>query len=129
MVRIARAARVYGPQASLRTSNSSWWSNEAAGGVSESTQFRTFNGATLIPSYCFVEGWSGGYNGTANSSTDPLLIRLPSSGPDTLWGTPDDDYGDLRLLPNSPAIDSGNSLLVPLDTVPRQPPGAIIYRR
>jgi hypothetical protein len=31
------------------------------------------------------------------------------------WGTSDDEYGDVRLVANSAQIDSGNSLLLPLD--------------
>ena len=53
---------------------------------------------------------------------DPRFVRNPSDGGDG-WGddpsTPDineganDDYGDLRLLPDSPAIDAGDNALVP----------------
>ncbi|MEO1535113.1 MAG: right-handed parallel beta-helix repeat-containing protein, partial [Planctomycetota bacterium] len=57
---------------------------------------------------------------------DPLFIRNPSDGGDG-WGddpsTPDtdeslnDDFGDLRLRPGSPAIDAGtNGLFMPGDT-------------
>src|SRR5690606_13172794 len=28
---------------------------------------------------------------------DPRFVRAPSPGPDGVWGTDDDDYGDLRL--------------------------------
>ncbi len=40
---------------------------------------------------------------------DPMLRRLPDSG-DGDWLTySDNDYGDLSLLPNSPAIDAGSN--------------------
>ncbi len=39
-----------------------------------------------------------------------LFARLPSPGPDAVWGTADDDYGDLSLLPTAPAIDAGSSV-------------------
>jgi len=39
-----------------------------------------------------------------------LFTRLPSPGPDSVWGTADDDYGDLSLLPTAPAIDAGSSV-------------------
>ena len=57
---------------------------------------------------------------------DPLFVRDPDDGGDG-WGdnpfTPgvdeslNDDFGDLRLLPNSPAIDAGrNDAVLPGDT-------------
>ena len=39
------------------------------------------------------------------NASDPVFLRTPSPGPDTLWGTLDDDYGDLHIALNSPAID------------------------
>jgi hypothetical protein len=56
--------------------------------------------------YCDVEG---GWSGTGNISSNPGLVRSPGAGADGLWGTPDDDYGDLRLLAGSPCIDAGNN--------------------
>ena len=38
---------------------------------------------------------------------DPLFVRNPSPGSDGSWGTGDDDFGDLRLTAQSPAIDVG----------------------
>lgn len=53
-------------------------------------------------------GWDG--LGSDNISTDPNFVNLP--GDDGVLGTLDDD---LRLLPVSPCIDAGNSLLIPSD--------------
>ena len=63
--------------------------------------------------------------GAGNIVGDPLFVRLPSDGGDG-WAddpaTPDldeaanNDYGDLRLLPGSPAIDAGDALALPADT-------------
>jgi len=50
-----------------------------------------------------------------NISTDPLFVRNPGPGPDGLWGTGDDDFGDLQLLSGSPCIDAGNNAEVPAD--------------
>ena len=61
-----------------------------------------FGGPTI--SYSDVEG---GYDGTTNINSDPLLVRLPAIGADNLWGTADDDYGDLRLKSGSPCLDVG----------------------
>jgi hypothetical protein len=68
-------------------------------------------------------GWDGGgiYNdddssvtdGGGNIDADPLFVRDPDPG-DGDWTTPDDnDYGDLRLQPGSPAIDAGDNAAVP----------------
>ncbi len=50
-----------------------------------------------------------------NSNQNPLFTRMPSPGPDTVWGTLDDDYGNLRLQQASPCLDSGSNALVPND--------------
>lgn len=51
-----------------------------------------------------------------NLDDDPLFSRLPDPGADGIWGTPDDDYGDLRLQAGSPAIDAGDIGALPADT-------------
>ncbi|MFI5378410.1 MAG: beta strand repeat-containing protein, partial [Tepidisphaerales bacterium] len=55
----------------------------------------------------------GGFAGTGNINSDPIFVRNPSPGTDATWGTADDDYGDLRLRPTSPAIDAGNNAAIP----------------
>ena len=54
------------------------------------------------------DGVNGNLVGTAADPIDPRFVRMPSAGVDRLWGTEDDDYGDLRLLSDSPAIDAGD---------------------
>ncbi len=76
-----------------------------------------------------VHGENGNLVGTAADPIDPRFVRMPSPGADGQWGTEDDDYGDLHLLPESPAIDAGddaqavdadgNPLLSDLDGNPR----------
>src|SRR5262249_14016940 len=67
-------------------------------------------GSPMTVSYsCIV----GGYPGTAVLAVDPMFTRQPSPGPDAVWGTPDDDYGDLTPRPGSRCIDAGNSSAVP----------------
>ncbi|MFI5380833.1 MAG: choice-of-anchor Q domain-containing protein, partial [Tepidisphaerales bacterium] len=45
----------------------------------------------------------GGFTGMGNISVDPLFVRFSNTG----------TTGDLRLLPNSPAIDAGNNAAIP----------------
>lgn len=47
-------------------------------------------------------------NNDTNLAADPAFRRAPSAGNDGVWGTPDDDYGDLHLGPDSPCIDAGD---------------------
>ena len=73
--------------------------------------------------YSLVENES--VSGEGNTDADPLFVVRPDPGPDEQWGTPDDELGDLRLLPGSPAIDSGDTYAYPgwpyvdLDDQPR----------
>lgn len=55
----------------------------------------------------------GGWPGTGNINSHPLCARMPSAGPDGVWGTQDDDYGDLRLQTSSPCVDAGDNSAVP----------------
>ena len=64
----------------------------------------------------FEDGLDGNLIGTATEPIDPRFVRAPSAGADRLWGTSDDDYGDLRLRVDSPAIDAGDNNLLPADT-------------
>jgi predicted outer membrane repeat protein len=50
---------------------------------------------------------------TGSLSIDPLFVRMPSIGPDGVWGTDDDDFGDLHLQLESPCIDAGANRAVP----------------
>jgi parallel beta-helix repeat protein len=61
--------------------------------------------------YCDIQGY--GSSGNGNRSADPMFVRSPAPGPDTRWGTADDDYGDLRLRIDSPCIDAGDNSAVP----------------
>ncbi|MFI5378808.1 MAG: SdrD B-like domain-containing protein [Tepidisphaerales bacterium] len=63
-----------------------------------------------IVSYSDVQG---GWSGTGNIGANPQFLRNPSPGPDGVWGTGDDDYGDLRPGPVSPVVDAGDNLAVP----------------
>jgi len=84
------------------------WGNTAATGP----EIYDATGSTTAVTYSIVaEGWTG----EGNVSEDPSFVRPPGPGDDGTWGTADDDYGDLRLGPDSPAIDAGNNEAVPDD--------------
>ncbi len=51
-----------------------------------------------------------------NISDAPMFLQDPDPGPDGLWGTEDDEFGDLQLAPSSPCIDAGDNDGVPPDT-------------
>ena len=56
----------------------------------------------------------GGWAGTTSLvGIDPQFVRNPWPGPEGIWGTGDDDYGDLQPIATSLAINTGtNSLAV-----------------
>ena len=73
----------------------------------------------------FVHGTDGNLVGTSENPIDPRFIRAPSDGGDGWWDdyrTPDvdesanNDYGDLRLQVDSPAVDTGDNALLAPDT-------------
>jgi len=69
---------------------------------------------TITVSYSDIQG---GWPGSGNIDGDPLFMVTPDSGTDGVWGTEDDDYGDLRLQAGSPCIDAADNTAVPPDSV------------
>ena len=64
----------------------------------------------------YIEPTSGNLDGSHNLiGLDPAFVRDPSPGADGVWGTSDDDYGDLRLTGRSPALNVGDADLLPPD--------------
>src|SRR5207248_4443188 len=45
---------------------------------------------------------------------DPRFVRAPSPGADGVWGTGDDDFGDLHLADGSPCADAGANRALPI---------------
>ena len=80
------------------------WSN-TPNEIPGDTQGMTLN-------YCDIQGGWGGA-GDHNLDADPLFASNPDPGPDGIWGTQDDEYGDLRLQAGSPCIDAGDNTAVP----------------
>jgi predicted outer membrane repeat protein len=67
------------------------------------------NQDTLRPTTSSYSDFDFPFFGTGNRFADPKFVRNPSPGADGVWGTSDDDYGDLRLRPESPLIDAGRN--------------------
>jgi hypothetical protein len=72
------------------------------------------NNSYPVFGYCDIFGGSGG---EGNIDVEPMFARSPSAGEDGLWGTADDDYGDLRLTAGSLCIDAGDNVNPPRDTL------------
>ena len=68
------------------------------------------DGVPLEVRYCLVRG---GFAGPGNIDADPELASLPDPGLDGVWGTDDDDLGDLRVAAGSPCLDAGDNAMVP----------------
>ena len=92
--------------------------NEEGGGIYIiSSGAVTLNNAIIALNDALVDDDISG-SVTINSSLvggDPGFVRNPSPGADGVWGTADDDYGDLQLLSTSPAINAGDNDLLPRD--------------
>ena len=100
----------------LTLTNSTIAGNSAstsAGGISPSDAATIKNSIVAINSAPASPQIAGSYtNESSLVGVDPLFIRNPSPGDDGVWGTPDDDYGDVTLQPGSPAVDTGNDLFL-----------------
>ncbi len=68
----------------------------------------TFFAGTITASRCLIEGWASQFPGIGNSNANPQFVD--ADGPDNIPGSIDDD---LRLSPNSPAIDRGDNSFLP----------------
>lgn len=56
------------------------------------------------------------FTNTSLVGGDPGFVRNPSAGTDGVWGTADDDAGDLQLMANGAAVDTGSNTLLPVDS-------------
>lgn len=92
--------------------NSLLWGNSDGSGTGQSAQIFLVSAAADI-SYSLIAGPLT--PGTGNLNTDPRFLRAPDPGDDD-WSTlPDNDYGDLHLRADSPAVDHGSRDLLPTD--------------
>lgn len=58
----------------------------------------------------------GGAAGVGNMNSNPQYARTPQPGMDRVWGTADDEYGNVWPKRSSPCIDAGDSTAVRLET-------------
>lgn len=93
-----------------RLANAIFWQNSGAQFMIEGRGGVLIDGA-LLAGGCPTGATCSGALLTAN----PRLMRNPSWGADGVWGTGDDDYGDLRLQAGSPAVDAGTNGAVSAD--------------
>ncbi len=77
-------------------SNCILWANSDPTGFNESSQI--FGGSPNVNFSC-IQGLTGGLGGDGNIGDDPAFVSL--------------NLGNLRLLPGSPCLDSGNNNAVP----------------
>jgi hypothetical protein len=109
---------IFGSSSDPTLTNCVLWGN----GASASGDQIFNDGGTPAISYSLVQGSGGsgigwnatlGTDGGGNVDADPQFLRDPDPG-DGDWTTPtDNDYGDLRLGLNSPAIDAGDNTALP----------------
>ncbi len=93
---------------SIRIRNSIIWDNRLNDGIIDVPfQISYFN--RPIIDYSIIQGWTGNLGGVGNSGVDPLFVD--PNGEDDIAGTEDDD---LRLSPDSPAINAGDPNLAGL---------------
>lgn len=106
--------------------NSIFWGNRAGFGTEANQQIFNAANSTSFIHYSLVQasGGSGdnwnpsiGQDGGGNIQTNPMFLRYPSPGADTIWGTSDDDYGNLRLKASSPTLDAGDNNYLFSDTL------------
>jgi hypothetical protein len=93
--------------------NCIFWGNADGGDSEVGYQIHDWQGDLSVRYSCIQNGWSGA--GTNNIDQNPDFRHAPWPGADGVWGTLDDDYGDLRLSPGSPCIDAADNFAVPAD--------------
>jgi hypothetical protein len=87
--------------------NCTLWNNRDQAGVSESAQIDGDNDGVPQIDYSCIQGLTGNLGGIGNIGDDPLFVD--PVGPDGISGTLDDN---LRLLPESPCVDTGDPVFI-----------------
>jgi hypothetical protein len=79
-------------------------------GSGNSPIYNNYSSSAPVISFSDIQG---GYPGPGNINSDPLFVRSPWAGSDGVFGTADDDLGDLHLRAGSPALDVGSYAAIP----------------
>jgi hypothetical protein len=77
--------------------------------VTNSVLWRSYGTDLVGTSATYSDIGTGVTAGSGNISGYPQFARYPSAGDDGIWGTADDDYGDLHLARSSPCFNSGSA--------------------
>ena len=92
---------------SANLDNTILWGNIASGAPSQATFDET---SAIVANHSIIEGGCPADATCSDTITsDPLFYEDPEAGDDGIWGTSDDEEGDLRLWKFSPAIDAGDN--------------------
>jgi len=102
----------------LVVKNTILWGNTDDDGstTTEDAQLKDDGTGSITAAYDCIEGLSG-FAGNNNTGGDPEFLGTPGPGQDSVWGTSDDDFGDLRLssAEGSSAIDKADIESLPQD--------------
>jgi predicted outer membrane repeat protein len=102
---------IYTPSG-IKMTNCILWANWSRGGMYERAQVVSWSLRSSV-NYCCIQGLTGNFGGVGNTGSDPMFVGEPSSGPDGVWGTVDDDFIDLHLSCVSPCLDAGTNVTTP----------------
>ena len=100
----------------LSLANTLLWDNDAV-----RNGYDIYNRGSIDAHFNFIRisidsGITHGEDGNIGYNLNASLVRDPGPGSDRVWGTADDDYGDVRLTSRSPAVDAGSNDWLPDDT-------------
>lgn len=97
---------IFALRADVHAYNCVLWNNAGGSDGSDS--------CCVVFDHCDVQtAGPGAVPGAMNINADPLIVRTPLPGFDGVWGTDDDQHGDMRIRPNSPCLDAGENAALP----------------
>ena len=97
---------ILGPPFEFHLINCIFWGNTDKNGAGELAQ--SAGSVQVFVDYSCIQSWTGTMGGTGNVGDDPCFVD--ADGPDNTAGTDDDN---VRLLANSPCIDTAHNASLP----------------